>query len=333
MNETKGLLQLNLTLFDGGEGGGAPTGDTAQGLPDAGGGKRANPLAHVVYGKVSPDDGGPVTHAGKEQQNPQDAAEKPTSDPNAAPPPEADKAGDKTGGKRAAFEELIRGEYKDQFNARMQKIINQRFRETKNLQAQVDGARPILDMLAQKYGVSGGDLKKLAAAIEEDDAYYEKEALDRGVSVEQLKQMRRVERENAELRRSIQESRRREEADRVYAGWVKEGEALKEIYPAFHLETEVQDQRFTDLLRNNIDLRTAYEVVHRDEILGGAMQYTARQVSEKLVNDIKAKGSRPTENGVSAQSAAVVKSDVNALTRQDRDEIERRVMRGERIVF
>ena len=137
-------------------------------------------------------------------------------------------------------------------------------------------------------------------------AQKEKEALDRGVSVEQLKQMRRVERENAELRRSIQESRRREEADRVYAGWVKEAEDLKEIYPAFNLETEVQDQRFTDLLRNNIDLRTAYEVVHRDEILGGAMQYTARQVSEKLVNDIKAKGSRPTENGVSAQSAAVV---------------------------
>lgn len=319
MDNKEGRLLLNLSLFDGGEGGGAPAGDAGQGLPDAGGGKRANPLANVVYGKGHEES---KSDAGQAQPDTQDAAGKSTSE---SPPKAVDK--------RAAFEELIRGEYKDQFDARMQKIINQRFRETKSLQAQAEETKPILDMLAQKYGVPGGDLKKLTAAIEEDDAYYEKEALDRGVSVEQLKQMRRIERENAELRRSVQESQRREEANRVYSGWVKEAEALKEIYPGFSLEAEVQDQRFIDLIKNNIDLRTAYEVVHRDEILSGAMQYTAQQVSQKMAEGIKAKGSRPAENGVSAQSAAVVKSDVNALTRKDRDEIERRVMRGERISF
>ena len=63
------------------------------------------------------------------------------------------------------------------------------------------------------------------------------------------------------------------------------------------------------------------------------MQYAVQQASQKIVNGIKAKGSRPTENGVSSGSAAVVKSDVNALTKKDREEIERRVMRGERISF
>ena len=188
-------------------------------------------------------------------------------------------------------------------------------------------------LLAQKYGVDPGDLEKLSSAIEEDDSYYEDEATRRGLTVQQLKEMKRIERENETLRRNAQEKDRREEAERVYADWVRQGDELKSVYPTFDLQTECQNDQFVGLLRSNIDVRTAYEVIHRDEILGGAMQYAVQQASQKIVNGIKAKGSRPTENGVSSGSAAVVKSDVNALTKKDREEIERRVMRGERISF
>ena len=303
-------FRLNLRLFDGGDGAGATGGAVSS--SDAGN-TRANPLADVVYGKQ------PTA----EQVETQDAAETTTSEPDAKKPED----------KQAAFEKLIREEYKEQFAARTQSIIDKRFKESKQLEEQLGKARPILDMLAQKYGVDPGDLEKLSSAIEEDDSYYEDEATRRGLTVQQLKEMKRIERENETLRRNAQEKDRREEAERVYADWVRQGDELKSVYPTFDLQTECQNDQFVGLLRSNIDVRTAYEVVHRDEILGGAMQYAVQQASQKIVNGIKAKGSRPTENGVSSGSAAVVKSDVNALTKKDREEIERRVMRGERISF
>lgn len=307
------LFCLDLRLFDGGEGGdGAAAGEAQDSHSAAGDGKRANPLADIVYGKQP---------ASEVLEDAQAAAEQGTSDNT------------EVKDKNAAFEKLIRDEYKEQFAARTQAIIDKRFKESKALEAQINESKPILDMLAQKYGVSDGDLKKLAEAIEEDDSYYADEAAQRGMTVEQLKQMKKMERENAELKRSVLETQRREEAEKVYGEWLQQAESMKEIYPSFDLGTECQDSRFVDLLKNNIDMRTAYEVLHRDEILSGAMQYTAQKVSQQLVNGIKAKGNRPTENGISTQSAAVVKSDVNALTRKDRDEIERRVMRGERISF
>jgi hypothetical protein len=80
-------------------------------------------------------------------------------------------------------------------------------------------------------------------------------------------------------------------------------------------------------------VKTAYEVVHKDEIIPAAMQFAAQQIEQKVTNKIKAGGTRPSENGMSSQSAAVVKSDVSQLSKEDRAEIIRRVQRGERIRF
>lgn len=119
----------------------------------------------------------------------------------------------------------------------------------------------------------------------------------------------------------------------MYAGWVEQAEELKTIYPAFDLQEECRNEQFVGLLQNNVDVRTAYEVIHRDEILGGAMQYTAEQVSKKIVDGIRSKNARPTENGVAAGGAAVVKPDVSSWSKADRDEVERRVLRGEKIIL
>jgi hypothetical protein len=63
------------------------------------------------------------------------------------------------------------------------------------------------------------------------------------------------------------------------------------------------------------------------------MQYTAQAVERKITNKVIANGARPTENGISSQSATVTKSDVSLLTKADRQEIARRVARGEKISF
>ena len=235
--------------------------------------------------------------------------------------------------RNAEFEKLIKGEYKDLYDARVQDTIQKRLKSSKETVDKYNALAPTLEMLSRKYGVDASDIDALNKAIEEDDAYYEDEALEKGITVEQLKSIKKMERENAELKRQMQEQSVRENADRIYARWMQESDALKGVYPGFDLNTELQNPKFVDLLKSNIDVRTAYEVLHKDVIIPAAMQFTARQVEQKLTNKIMAGGQRPMENGISSQSASVIKSDVSQLSKEDRAEIIRRVARGEKIRF
>ena len=235
--------------------------------------------------------------------------------------------------RNAEFEKLIKGEYKDLYDARVQDTIQKRLKGSKETVDKYNALAPTLEMLSRKYGVDASDINALNKAIEEDDAYYEDEALEKGITVEQLKSIKKIERENAELKRQMQEQSVRDNADRIYAKWMQESDALKGVYPGFDLNTELQNPKFVDLLKSNIDVRTAYEVLHKDEIIPAAMQFTAKQVEQKLTNKIISGGNRPVENGISSQSASVIKSDVSQLSKEDRAEIIRRVARGEKIRF
>lgn len=233
----------------------------------------------------------------------------------------------------AKFNELIKGEYKDLYDANVQDIVQRRLKGTKETVDRYNELAPTLETLARKYGVDVSDIKALNKAIEEDDSYFEDEALEKGITVEQLKYVRKMERENAELRRQQAEEQTKANADRLYKTWMDQAEKAKAVYPTFDLATEMQNPQFQQLLRSNVDVRTAYEVLHKDEIIPAAMQFTAKTVEKKIANNIAAGARRPTENGMSSQSAAVVKNDVTNLTKADRAEVIRRVQRGEKISF
>ena len=235
--------------------------------------------------------------------------------------------------RNAEFERLIKGEYKDLYDARMQDTIQKRLKSSKETVEKYNALTPTLEMLAKKYGVDIGDIESLNKAIQEDDSYYEEEALERGITVQQLKEIRKMERENAELKAQIEEAQRQENGKKLYATWMQQADETKQIYPSFDIETEMGNPKFVDLLRSNIDVRTAYEVLHKDDIIRGAMQFTAQTVESKLAKKIASNGARPAENGMNSQSAAVVKSDVSQLSKADRQEIIRRVQRGEKIRF
>ena len=319
-------IMFNLQLFGegggaaGGEGAGAGAADGVAGDPATTGksGRAArNPLADVQYGKA------PEAEAAQQQGS---VAQKESAQQAAVDP---DKA----------FEQLIKGEYKDAFAKRTQRIIDDRFKHAKGLEAQVQQMEPMLQMLAERYGIEDAkDLKAIMKAMEDDDGYYEEEAMRRDMSVAQLKQMKQMERENEQFRRAQAEQERQQNADRIYQGWLQQSEQVKQAYGNFDLRSEIGNpetgERFMGLLRSGIDVKTAYEVIHKDDIIGGAMAYTAQQTEKRVTDSIRARGMRPTENGSSGNAAAVVrKADVNTLTRKDRDEIARRVMRGEKISF
>ncbi len=118
----------------------------------------------------------------------------------------------------------------------------------------------------------------------------------------------------------------------IYALWTQQAKEARKLYPKLDLARELRNKDFGELLLAGIDVRTAFEVVHKDEIIPAAMYYAASQVEQKLTNKLLAGARRPGENG-SASGPAVSNSDVSRLTRQERREIIRRVQRGETISF
>lgn len=295
---------IDIQLFaDGGDGGasgadGAAAGSNTQGV-------KSNPLADVKYGKQIDAPAAEVTDGGQ----------------IARPDREAE------------FDKLIKGEFKALYDARMQDTIKKRLAKSAETVSRYNELAPTLEMLAAKYGVDASDIKALNNAIQEDDSYYEDEALERGISVQQLKEIRKMERENAELKKAMQEQETQENANRLYQKWMQDEVAIKEVYPSFVLDAEMGNPQFQQLLRSGVDMKTAYEVIHKDEIIPAAMQFTAKTVEQKLANKVMANAKRPAENGMQSQSASLVKPDVASLTKADRAEIIRRVQRGEKIVF
>ena len=296
------LINLQLFAEGSGTGDGGATGATGEvAAPQSKGVK--NPLADVKYGI---------------QQDAQATAVQETVE-----------IPDRT----AEFKKLIKGEYKNEYDAEVRDIVQKRLKGTKETVDKYNALAPTLELLSKKYGVDVNDIAALNTAIEDDDSYFEDEALEKGITVQQLKEIRKMEKENAELKRQMQEQNAQQNAAKLYAAWMDQAEKAKSVYPSFDLQAEMQNPRFVDLLRSNIDVRTAYEVLHKDEIIPAAMQFTAQKVEQKLTNKIIANSARPTENGIRSQSAAQVKSDVSQLSKADLAEIAKRVARGEKISF
>lgn len=233
----------------------------------------------------------------------------------------------------AKFESLIRGEFKDLYDARVQDTIQKRLKGTKETVERYEKLAPTLELLTKKYGLNADDIDGLSKAIEEDDSYFEDEAMEKGISVEQLKYIRKIEKENASVKKQMAEQESRERANQLYSRWMNEAESAKAVYPTFDLQAEMQNEQFVSLLRANVDVRSAYEVVHKDDIIRGAMQFTADKVQQKVANRVAANGSRPAENGMSNAAASLTQRDVSTLTKAEREELILRAQRGERITF
>ena len=303
------MLSLQIFADGGASAGGAGDGGMAQGQGVTAGaasqhtGAKSNPLSAVKYGIQ--EESAPAA----------EVQETTTTDPN------------------AEFEKLIKGQYKQQYDQKVQDIIRKRLKGPMETVEKYTALQPVLEILAKKHGVDAGDIDALTKAIEADDSYFEQEAMELGMSVKQLKELRSAQRENADLRRQIQERQKQENAEKIYSTWMQQAEETKKVYPGFDLRAELGNSKFLDLLNSNIDVRTAYEVLHKDDIIPAAMQFAAKTVESKLANKIASGASRPAENGMNSGSAAVVKSDVSQLTKADRQEIIRRVARGEKIRF
>ena len=328
------LLDVSLRLFDGEGGAAAP----AAGEGAAGDGNKGGSQASPAPTRRGKSGGFQNVLFGKQGDEPTAAGDEPGPEGKAQPSAAGKgKEGDVVTtsntleDRRKAFQELVNGEYKDIYTEETQRIIDRRFREARNLEERAAKQQPVIDMLMQRYKIADGDLGKLAAAVENDNAYWSEAAEEMGMSVEQYKQFQRLKRENDALLRAQRMRQNQQAAQQQLQKWYSEGEQVKAVYPDFDLGAESKNPQFISMLKAGVPVQHAYEVIHMDEIKAGVAQSTARQTEKQVVDGIRAKGNRPAENGTSSQSAFTVKDDPHKWTKQDRAEVARRVARGETI--
>lgn len=295
------LFKINLRMFDGASSGAGDGDSSASGVTNStAASANGNNLENVVYGK---------------QPN----------DPNSVNAEDA----------KAKYDSYRKGEGKQFIDKDIETAIRRRFKDYNTLKESNTKMQNVMSALATRYGIDANDTDALSKAIADDDSYYEKAADNANMSVEQYKKMMRLEAENAELQRIRAEEANRAEFNRRYAEWSAQAEGAKTVYPNLDLNAEMQNKDFFDLVNRGIDVKTAFEVIHKDEIINGAVsvtaQRTAQAVQQQTVNNIRTKGLRPNESAGSAQSGFVPKTDPSKWTKKDRQEIERRVMKGDKI--
>lgn len=221
----------------------------------------------------------------------------------------------------AEFDTMVKGEYKEAFDTRVQKIIQDRFKGSKQTESKLKDAEGLLALVGERYNLDGKDYAALRAALEGDKQYLEAEALEKGMTVEQLAQFKKMERENKAFQEQMQQERDRQEFQKKFAGWNAEAERLKGKFPELDLVQEFNDPEFVRMLDHGISVETAYQARHFDDLMGGALQHTAAQTEKKVMDSIKARGARPAENGTRGSGGAREKIDVTKLTKQQRQEL------------
>lgn len=111
--------------------------------------------------------------------------------------------------------------------------------------------------------------------------------------------------------------------------WSSDERALKEKYPEFSLENAIKEPIFIKMLSIGMSIEQAYRSINFDSILREEMERAHAEYNQ----GIKARGSRPDENGVTGSGGVAMRSGVNYLSRNQRADIAKRAFNGEKITF
>lgn len=242
--------------------------------------------------------------------------------------------------RRKAFGELLRGEYADLTEELMQNAVTE---ATRRLEAS-PAMKGLMQALQEKYGTDANDLVALTEAVRngavKDDAYYEKLAMEKGVSTRTARELDKLESQNKHLteqQQMIQQMERQlaqqARIAELQAGWDREAEQLKAQYPDFNMAEVLANPEVEKMMRSGVSMTNAYRSAYFDHILKQQQAATARQVEQGVVNRMQQRNARPGENGTRPGGAVQTKIDVSHMSRKEMEEMEKRVMRGEVITL
>lgn len=315
--------KMNLQLFADGGDGGIGAGETSQ----------------SAGADSSPDRGA----LGREENSALGEEE------NAAPDEAEDRDGESKGEeekkpspaeRRKKFGQLMSGEYRAEAEEMMQQAVAL---AVKNLEASPE-MRGLLEAIGEKYGTDATDLAALTEAVRngqvKDDAYFERLAMEKGISVKTAREMDKLETQNKRLtaqqaaaQQMQREAEQRARIAAIHEEWNREAAALKERYPDFDKAEVLANPEVEKMMRAGCSMEAAYRAAYFDRIMAQQTEATARQVENGVTERIRQRGARPGENGTRPGGAVQTHLDVSSMSRKDREALEKRVLRGEIITL
>lgn len=242
--------------------------------------------------------------------------------------------------RRKKFGQLMSGEYRAEAEEMMQQAVAL---AAKNLEASPE-MRELLEAIGEKYGTDATNLAALTEAVRngqvKDDAYFERLAMEKGISVKTAREMDKLETQNKRLtaqqaaaQQMQREAEQRARIAAIHEEWNREAAALKERYPDFDQAEVLANPDVEKMMRAGCSMEAAYRAAYFDRLMAQQTAATAQQTEQGVLNRVQQRGSRPSENGTRPSGAVQTRMDVEHMSRKDREALEKRVLRGEIITF
>ena len=301
----KNIALFNLRWFDGeGTAPGASENADADSMT-TGVGTREDDTQNILYGR---------------QPEPEAAAQEQEEEPQGEANP-------------ASYNDFKR-QFQKEYQEDLRRIINKRFKKATMVESERDALKSqneqydeLMKVLSQRFGTN--DVEQLTRQLADDKEWREEQALKQGLSLEAYDRVQEAEKKADKATSELEQLSNQ----KIIEDWENEAAQLVQLYPSFSFAKEIENEKFALGLQSGMSVRDAYQFAHFDEIISGAIEYTARETKRAVAQAKAQRMARPAENGTKAVAAATVKSDVSKLSKKDMEEIDKRVLRGERISF
>lgn len=246
---------------------------------------------------------------------------------------------------KATFEQILEDpEYRQAHDASIQAAIQRRFKGAKAAQDGLAAMTPMVSLMAKRYGIQPSedgsyDYAAVSEAVMADDSMLEAYAAQEGiVDIDAARRRFAEQRELDDYRRerARQEAAQREQQEEVrkqeFVEDLRRQETeLRSVYPGFVLDSELQNPDFRKLVSGGMSLRQAYQTVHFDDIMSGAIGYAAQRATAAAADTVAAGAMRPAEIGMG--SPVGVSTTPARFGKAEIEDIRRRVRMGERVKF
>lgn len=235
--------------------------------------------------------------------------------------------------RKAAFEKYKK-EYGDLYAQDMEAAVSRGTRENKRMQKQLDSYSPLMELLGARYGVTSGKVEDVMTAINNDKAFFEAAALKEGLTVDQYRKMIQLQAQNRQLEEAQKQAQQVRQREQTWARWDAEAEQCRQKYPGFDMKAECQNEAFLRMLGAGVEVTTAYQALHHDELALLTAADTEKRTTKQISDTIRSGMSRPAENGMKNGAAnQTTKKKPSEMTMKEIGDIARRVMEGEQITW
>ncbi len=220
------------------------------------------------------------------------------------------------------FREEFRPELNEERNRTMKKELSRRLRGKEKIENELRQANETLDYARKLFGAK--DLAELDQKLRSDSMVKSRRAAELGLSDEAYD--RYVE---LELKAEAADNERKaREMSAATAELDAAEEALREEFPDLDIDELRKNDDFVSMLKSGVPMRHAYMVLNQDKVIE---QETSKRVAAALEAQ-RQRRSRPQENAGGGKSGRSTR-DITKLTTKECEDMERRAMRGERIIL